>query len=861
MAECRLQDLVTHMDIAGDSNGAPGRDTTAQESGAASSCASGAPAPSALPSLIALIDTQERYLYSNDAFTIWYQIEPRTMRGQRTVDVIPAELYRTVQPLLQRALAGERIESEREVMVEGRLRHARATYTPHSDAQGHVLSVSIMVADITDTYEMQSRLARSEAQFQSAFQHAAIGMALVDPAGRWMRLNDSLCAMLGYREDELLGKPASELLHADDRLLGGREMAETLAHQRHAFTLERRYIRRDARAVHVRENISLILDPIGRPLHFLLQIEDVSERKAAEEALFREHEFARVTLDAIVDAVITTDLSGRINYLNPAAEQLLCLPRHAARGRPLEQMFVLNDPASHAPIDNPLHLALASNQPAPADAEIRLICPNGRQALVKLSAAPIHATDGKVIGGVLIVRDISEYHALAMRITHYVRHDPLTGLPNRTELVQGISTAMAEREGDQPLALLLLDIDRFKQINDSLGHRAGDEILRRIGHSLRAALGEEAIVGRMGGDEFAILLRRHQSVAEVSATTERLLRDHARTQLFDDQEVPVSLTIGISLYPNDCRDAEQMLRNAAIAAESAKMQRGNSYRFFAQAMNDETGRRFRIEQGLRRALAGNQFFLHYQPKIELASGRIVGTEALIRWRDADGRLLPPDSFIPIAEENGLIIPIGQWVLEAACRQQAAWREEGLPLVPVSVNVSALQLRHPDFFDMLARTLSDTALPGDALDLELTEATVMAEGGEVVSIMARIKALGVTLSIDDFGTGYSNLSYLKRFPIDTLKVDRSLIHDVPDDPDDAAIAQAIIALGRVIGVHVIAEGIETEAQASFLRSIGCDQGQGYLFSRPVEAAECARLLRAQAEKSVALTLDCALPRGT
>ncbi|SDV51041.1 sensor domain-containing protein [Chitinasiproducens palmae] len=795
-----------------------------------------------LPTLVGLIDPQERYLYANDAYRIWYGLDAARLRGRRVADTLPPDLYHAVAPLLTRARSGERIDSERQLIVNGKRRQARATYIPHIDTGGRVLSVSIMVVDITDRYEIESRLARSEAQFHSAFQQAPIGMALVGPDGRWERMNEALCRMLQCAEEALLGKLLVDSLSGADRGAAIAEIDAALHAPSHSRTTEQRYVRADGRLLDVRQSISVVTDPLGAPLHLIVQFEDMTERKAAEEALFREHELAQVTLESIADAVLTTDADGNVRYLNAAAEKLLGAARASARGRSVDALMRLIDERSGERIGHPLFDAIRENRASKAGQEWLLFCEDGRQALIKTSVAPIHGRGGEVTGGVLVIHDVSESRAFAQKMTHYSQHDPVTDLPNRGRIIAALECALAASQSDADrFALMVIDIDRFRQINESLGHEAGDDILRQLARRIQQETAELGMVGRIGGDDFVVLLPTLGDEEGAVRFAERLLADSTRSCVVGEQEVPISLSIGLALFPADGTSADGLLRNAVAAADHAKRQKGNAYCRFSQTLAERAGDRFALERALRRALAHEQFRLHYQPKVDLRSGRIVGTEALIRWQDEAGTWHPPDSFIPVAEESGLIVAIGEWVLREACRQQVAWQQAGLPVVPVAVNVSPLQFHHPHFFETVRTVLESNGLAPQTLELELTEATILVDHAHVAKIMTQLRELGVALSIDDFGTGYSNLSYMKRFPVDAFKIDRSFVRDLPDDADDAAIAQAIVALGRSMGVTVIAEGVETMAQAHFLRGIGCEQGQGYQFSRPVDPDRYAELL--------------------
>ena len=439
--------------------------------------------------------------------------------------------------------------------------------------------------------------------------------------------------------------------------------------------------------------------------------------------------------------------------------------------------------------------------------------------------------------------DITERKASEARIAYLAQHDALTGLPNRALLQDRLDQALAQatRQGKR-IALMFLDLDRFKTINDSLGHVTGDKLLQRVAERLRQCVRETDTVSRQGGDEFIIVLTGIDLPDEAGRVAAKILDQLDPAFEVDGQQLRTSFSIGIALFPEDGASPESLMKNADTAMYHAKESGRNTYRFFDERMNVNTLERLQLENGLRQALDRGELQLAYQAQVELASGRIIGVEALLRWASETLGPVPPSRFIPLAEECGLIIPIGDWVLREACRQARRWQDAGLPPVPVGVNLSALQFRRSDIVAGVAAALAESGLDGRWLELELTESLLMESGPEVIVTLGKLKALGVRLSIDDFGTGYSSLAYLKRFPVDRLKIDQSFVRDLAQDPDDAVIIRAIIQLGRNLRLEVIAEGTETIEQMDFLRREGCTAAQGYLFSRPVPAEAIPALLQ-------------------
>jgi diguanylate cyclase (GGDEF)-like protein/PAS domain S-box-containing protein len=456
------------------------------------------------------------------------------------------------------------------------------------------------------------------------------------------------------------------------------------------------------------------------------------------------------------------------------------------------------------------------------------------------------------------VHDITQRKDAEEQIRRLAYYDTLTGLPNRLLFTEQLHKAIADAERDgRQVAIMFVDLDHFKRVNDTLGHGAGDELLRvvstRLATSIRAldsvsrggaeAPEFENCIARLGGDEFIVMLSDVNRVCDAAGVARRLVAALHEPVTVMGTELFVGGSVGVAMYPTDGHDIDTLLMNADTAMYRAKEAGRGGFQFYDRSMNARALERLVMEAGLRRALDRSEFVLHYQPRIELATGRIVGAEALIRWQNPERGMVPPDEFIPLAETTGLVIPIGEWAIGAVCRQAAEWRAAGLE-VPIAVNLAATHLREHNLPELVARNLRDTGLPAELLEIEVTESILMVDPERSVANAVRLKDIGVGLSIDDFGTGYSSLSYLKRLPITSLKIDRSFVRDIATDPDDAAIIIAVIAMAHTLKLRVVAEGVETQAQWAFLKSHGCDEFQGFLISRPVDAVAFARLLELQ-----------------
>jgi diguanylate cyclase (GGDEF)-like protein/PAS domain S-box-containing protein len=484
---------------------------------------------------------------------------------------------------------------------------------------------------------------------------------------------------------------------------------------------------------------------------------------------------------------------------------------------------------AHAPFKNLEYSAVDDN------GDTRWYCINGE---------PMFDEHGRFSGYRGTGSDITARKLTEQRVHHVAQHDVLTGLPNRSLLQDRLGQAVAwANRGGRPVWVMLIDLDRFKYVNDSMGHKAGDVLLMTVAARLRSSLRDSDTVARMSGDEFVVILSE-DSEPLCPEIVQRVMDSVAQPVLLGSREFFVTCSIGVAAYPSDGTPADSLIEHADIAMYRAKKLGRNNFQFYTPAMNEESLERVRIEGGLRSALERNEFVLHYQPQVELQSGRIVGMEALIRWRHPELGMVPPSRFVGVAEDTGLIVPIGAWVMRTACAQNKAWQDAGLGRLRVAVNLSARQFGAADLLPGIEAALRDTGLAPDCLELELTESLFMGDIAPAVELLHRMKALGVNLSIDDFGTGYSSFSYLSRFPIDVLKIDRSFVADITHDANDAAIVDSIIALAHNLRLSVIAEGVETAEQLAYLREQGCDEMQGYYFSRPLPAAEFEQLLRTQ-----------------
>ena len=577
---------------------------------------------------------------------------------------------------------------------------------------------------------------------------------------------------------------------------------------------------------------------------FVRAIRNMAERQTAREMLSAEKERAQMTLDSIGDAVLSTDMEGRITYLNVVAEKITGWTREEASGKQVDDVFVIIDGSTREPCLNPLKTALEQNKTVGLTRQCILIRRDGDEFAIEDSAAPIHDQHGVTTGAVIVFHDVSVARAIEAEMSHLAQHDTLTKLPNRTLLQDRLSQAItaAGRNGSR-MAILFLDLDGFKHINDSLGHAIGDKLLQSVAKRLLASVRTSDTVSRIGGDEFVILLSEVTHAGDAGVKAGKVLAALKAPLEIDQHNLRVTASIGVTTYPEDGQETAMLIKNADLAMYQAKENGRNNYQFFEKDMNVRALERQSVEENLCFALDRDELVMHYQPKINLKTGEITGVEALIRWQHPERGLIGPLQFISVAEDCGLMLPIGNWVLRESCRQAKEWQDAGLRPIEMAVNVSSVEFRNEDFLEGVRAILEETGLSPHYLGLELTESVLMQHAKFTVPVLKKLKAMGVRLAIDDFGTGYSSLSYLRQFPIDTLKVDQSFVHGINADTDDATIINAVINMGSNLKHRVIAEGVETVEQVAFLQAHGCDEGQGYYFSRPVPAPQFAKLLKA------------------
>lgn len=563
---------------------------------------------------------------------------------------------------------------------------------------------------------------------------------------------------------------------------------------------------------------------------------------------------ARDVLEAAPDALVIVDEQGTILQLNDPTEQLFGYKRAELLGRPIEVLVPARYHAAHVGHRTTYQQA-PRRRPMGDGPELYGLRADGTEFPVEISLSPLRTRGSTLV--IAAIRDISarkraeaershliRERALYAEISRLARHDALTGLPNRSLLRDRLEGAIASAHRHvHHLAVLFLDLDRFKQVNDSLGHATGDQLLQAVAARLSESVRTTDTVCRQGGDEFVILLSEVQHREDAAAAAAKIISAVNGPHRVGPHELHVTVSVGIAMYPDDGSDADTLIRTADIAMYEAKDHGRDDYRFFESQMNTRIVERQAMEASLRTALGRREFVLYYQPKVQLETGVMTGAEALIRWRHPERGLVPPATFVPVAEDSGLIVPIGKWVLREACRQAREWQAAGLAPVPLAVNISALEFLSRGFLEGVHAALDESGLDPRLLELEVTESVLMESAGTTAAVLRDLKDMGLSLAVDDFGTGYSSLSYLMQFPIDALKVDQSFVREIAERGDGSPIISAVISLGKSLKQRVIAEGVETSKQLAFLRAERCEEGQGFHFSQPLAPQQFAELLPA------------------
>ena len=766
-----------------------------------------------------------------------YGYEAREVVGGYGFELAPPERLNEMLDLLEKLRRGESVKTYETVHLDkgGRRIDVALTISEILGSAGDPIGYSTIARDITEHRRSQESLQQQKDLYEALlYAQSEVGEGLlILEDGRIVYTNEAFSGISGYGPDELKSLPSVlDLVVPEEKEAFGKRLEER-ADGRAEGDQETVIQHRSGRRVTVETGIKTIQDN-GSP-RLIVILRDITERKRAEEALQDSEEKYRMLVETVQEGFGIIDARAEITYCNAAYAAIFDATPGELMGRSLLD-FVDEEGQKD------FLLKTASGSPGGSSYEVTIRTESGETKDLSASATPVVDVQGRPQGAVHAVIDVTERKRAEERMAYMARYDHLTGLGNRVLFGDRITRALARADrNEEPVALMFLDLDRFKAVNDTLGHEAGDELLKGTARRLGTCVRETDTLARMGGDEFAVILEGLPDGQSAAIVAQKIVDALAEPFDLDGHEVFVTTSIGIAVSPPSS-DGD-LIRDADAAMYHAKGLGRNTYQFYTPEMNARAHERLSLESSLRGALEREEFVLHYQPQVDLATGKIVGAEALLRWQQPYSGLVQPDKFIDVLEESGLIVPVGDWVLRAACAQGKAWEKEGLPPLRVAVNLSTRQFKGEDLFGRLSRILADTGMEPSLLELELTESILMEDAPVSSAMLDEIRVrLGLNLSIDDFGTGYSSLSYLKRFPLDALKVDRSFVRDIATDPNDAAIVTSIINLAHNLRLKVIAEGVETEEQLSYLRERGCDIVQGFYFSEPVPAAEFSELVR-------------------
>ena len=731
------------------------------------------------------------------------------------------------------------------VRADGEVRWVHARSSATRDASGRASQFVGTLQDITERKLAQSKLRESEERYRATFEQAVIGIVHTSFERRILRCNARFAEIVGYPIEELEGVDYEKITAPEDVAPSADALQQMASGQAPRTSIEKRYIRKDGSLTWVRLTSSIQRDSEGRALDIETFVEDIDARRAAEQqlaatqdAICTSEERYRTVFQTSLDGIAISRLDdGRFIDVNPAFLKMMSYERDEVVGRTSEDLGAWTDMRIRHEI-----VELLRRESSFRNLIIPCRRKNGEQFWMQLSGSVIEINGVPCI--LSITRDTSEIRAAEQRIKDLAFYDQLTHLPNRHLLLERLHGAQDKgAEDPRDRALLYIDLDEFKKVNDTLGHRFGDLLLQEVAGRLTACVRGADTVARCGGDDFAVLLEDLGKIPEPAAThaqfvAGKIVASIAQPYFLDGRECHCRCSIGIAIFGNEPAIPDQVLQQAELALHQAKRDGRNATRFFAPDLQTAADTRAAVEEDLYQAIGKKQYVLYYQPQVD--SSGLIGAEALIRWNHPKRGLLAPSEFIHLAEETGLILPLGEWVLEAACRQIAAWaqRPETSHIV-LAVNISARQLRQPEFVDQVLAVLYRTGANPQNLKLELTESMLLENVENVIAKMSALKAYGLRFSLDDFGTGYSSLYYLKRLPLDQLKIDRSFVQDILVDETSGAIAQAIVSLSRALGLAVIAEGVETEEQREYLAGLGCGAFQGFLYSHPLPLDEFER----------------------
>ncbi|WOD41203.1 EAL domain-containing protein [Nodosilinea sp. E11] len=789
-------------------------------------------------------DGNYEYDYYSQGSTLVYGYAPQHFKAQANLwrsRVLPDDLETVIMPAVQAVFDGEtHLDLEfRFRHGDGALRWIRESYTARWDQAQRCWMVTTVAVDISARKRAEMALQASEARFRAVFEQAAVGINQADATGRFIQTNQYFCDLLGYTQAELLALRYQDITHPDDLAQFYPFQTRQLQGELTCFTLERRYRHKAGEWIWTELTLSLIRDEAGRVVSDLAIVVDIRDRKRAELALRYSEAKSRAVLAVMPDLMFRLGADGRYReVINPRPDLELFFEGRDPVGRRLVEFAPADMATRKLSI---MELALTAGKIQLYEQEIET--PDGwRYEEVRV----VKSGDDEVL---FMIRDITDRKQAQAQIVHNSLHDPLTGLPNRTLLSDRLNAAIhrAQRNPNYQYAVLFLDLDRFKVINDSLGHAIGDQLLIAIAQKLHLHIRTTDVAARLGGDEFVLLLEEIDGPDKAVTVAERVLADCQTPLMIEGNEVLTGVSIGIATGSERYTDAAEIIRDADIAMYRAKHRQRGTYQFFDPAMHTQVLAQHTLEVELYRAIEQNELAVYYQPMVDLVQGRLMGFEALVRWLHPTRGWLTPDGFLPCAEATGLIVALDQWMLRQTCRQMSLWQRQfpALDNLCMGVNLSAQNFATTSLLADIEAVLAETGLPGHCLNLEITENILIQDMDKAIYLLTQLADRGIRISVDDFGVGHSSLQYLHRFPLTHLKIDRGFVRHLGSDHRDYAMVQMILGLSQQLGLSAIAEGIETSQQLRLIQQLGCQFAQGYLFSEPITAAAAEVYLSEQA----------------
>jgi diguanylate cyclase (GGDEF)-like protein/PAS domain S-box-containing protein len=691
--------------------------------------------------------------------------------------------------------------------------------------------VGEIFAGAIERTRVERALRGSEARYRLLVERMREGLSQVDNDGTMQFVNDRFCAIVGYSREELIGRNVDFLLATEADAAAVQQKAELRVDgisDQYAVQMRRK----DGRVIWVEIGGAPVTDASGEVIGSIGVHDDITERRASEQALRESEARYRLMAENSTDLITRAKPNGTLLYASEASRTLLGYEPSELVGRMVKTLLYQEDR------EEVRHLTRLIHEAGPTTFSYRVHRKDGSLVWFETTSRAVRSVEeGEIDESVSVSRDISERRRAEEQIEHQAYHDALTGLPNRWLFRDRLTVALAQaRRLHRDVAVMFLDLDRFKLVNDTLGHTLGDELLKAVAFRLKGALREEDTIARMGGDEFTILITDLKGGDDALTIAQKLLEVVAAPMRVEGHDLYITTSIGIAMFPDDGDTAELLLKNADQAMYRAKESGRSAVQLCTPAMNDRAHDRLAIETALRQALERGELELYYQPQIRIDTNRVVGMEALLRWNRPGHGMIEPKAFIPIAEETRLIVAMGEWVVREACRQARIWQQGRYPGLRMAVNLSARQFQHSELPRILASALEESGLAAHDLEIEITETTAMQNSERTVTMLGRLREMGIRIAIDDFGTGHSSLNYLRSFPIDTIKIDTEFVREIETSGSDRAIVSAVIGMAHGLNIRVTAEGVETEGQLAFLRAHGCQEVQGYLFSRPKPAAE-------------------------